>query len=133
MAEFVFKKLASDVGASDRFEVASAATTSEEIGNPVYPPVRQLLSSKGISTKGKSARRITKGDYTSYDYIIGMDSENMRDMLRFYDNDPEGKIYKLLSFAGIDRDVADPWWTGEFETAYDDILTGCRALLERLR
>lgn len=132
MAEFVFKDLAEEAGVSDLFHVESAATSSEELGNPVYPPVRQLLSEKGISTKGKRARRITPSDYEEFDYIIGMDSANIRNLRRFFSDDPEGKVYKLLSFAGEDRDVDDPWYTDEFDVCYLDVLTGCRALLRRL-
>ena len=131
MAEFVFNDLVKKLELEDKYHADSAATSSEEIGNPVYPPVRQLLAQKGISTKGKSARRIRKSDYTEYDFLIGMDKYNIRNMKAFFD-DNEGKIYSLLSFTGLDRDVQDPWYTDDFDTCYSDILLGVKALLEKL-
>ncbi len=131
MAEFVFNDLVKKLGLEKKYHADSAATSSEEIGNPVYPPVRQLLSQKGISTKGKSARRIRKSDYTEYDLLIGMDKYNIRNMKAFFD-DKEGKIYSLLSFAGVDRDVQDPWYTDDFDTCYSDIILGIKALLKKL-
>ena len=131
MAEFVFNDLVIKLELEDKYHADSAATSSEEIGNPVYPPVRQLLAQKGISTKGKSARRIRKSDYTEYDFLIGMDKYNIRNMKAFFD-DNEGKIYSLLSFTGLDRDVQDPWYTDDFDTCYSDILLGVKALLEKL-
>ena len=137
MAEFVFKKMAAESGRPEEFRVDSAATSSEEIwngiGNPVYPPVRKLLSRKGIDCSGKWARKITAADYDDYDLLIGMDRANMRNLLHFYNNDPEGKIRNLLDFAGrIGEEVADPWYTEDFEAAYRDIYTGCEALYNQL-
>ena len=127
----MFNDLVKKLELEDKYHADSAATSSEEIGNPVYPPVRQLLAQKGISTKGKSARRIRKSDYTEYDFLIGMDKYNIRNMKAFFD-DNEGKIYSLLSFTGLDRDVQDPWYTDDFDTCYSDILLGVKALLEKL-
>ncbi len=112
MAEFVLKRLVADCNIANRFEIASAATSTEEIwngiGNPVYPPAKAELAKHGISCEGKRARQITKQDYEAYDYLIGMDTANIRNMQRIFGGDPDRKVYKLLSFAGEDRDVADP-------------------------
>ena len=132
MAEFVMKKLVSDAGLSDRIYVESAATSTEELGNSVYPQTRKKLASVGISCDGKTARQMRKDDYDKFDYLIGMDSANIRNMNRIAGGDPDGKIYKLLTFAGRDQDVADPWYTRNFDITYDDILEGCTALLEQL-
>lgn len=131
MAEFVFNDMVRKLGLEGKYHADSAATSSEEIGNPVYPPVRQLLASKGISTKGKTARRIRKDDYGTYDLIIGMDSANMRNLRYFFD-DREGKIHSLLSYAGSSRDISDPWYTDDFETCYSDVLEGVTALIKSL-
>ena len=130
MAELLFSRLAADAGRAEEFQVASAAVSSEELGNPVYPPVRRLLGSLGISCAGKYARQMDAGDYRKYDLLIGMDSGNIRGMKRICGGDPENKMYRLMSFAGEERDVADPWYSGDFETAYADILAGVSALLE---
>lgn len=140
MAEFVFKDMVAKAGLSDRFEIASAATSTEEIGNPVHPGTRRKLAQYRISTAGKYARQMTKADYNYYDYLIGMDSWNIRNMLRMTNNDPEGKVCKLLSFANkkgdiagdIARDIADPWYTGNFDETYRDVVEGCAALLQQL-
>ena len=131
MAEFLFNDIVNKRGLSDKYHADSAATSSEEIGNNVYPPVRQLLNQKGISTKGKTARRIRKSDYEEYDFLIGMDKYNIRNMNLFF-NDKDKKIYSLLSFAGLNRDVADPWYTDDFETCYSDIMIGIEALINKL-
>ena len=131
MAEFLFNDIVNKRGLSDKYHADSAATSSEEIGNNVYPPVRQLLNQKGISTKGKIARRIRKSDYEEYDFLIGMDKYNIRNMNLFF-NDKDKKIYSLLSFAGLNRDVADPWYTDDFETCYSDIMIGIEALINKL-
>lgn len=137
IAEFVMKDLVAKSNLSECFHIASAATSSEEvwngIGSPVYPPARAKLARHGISCEGKRAIQLTRADYRQYDYIIGMDSANIRNMHRMLGGDPEGKIYKLLSFAGSDRDIADPWYTGNFDTAYEDILEGCQALFDQLK
>ena len=132
MAEFVFKDLIARLHRSDQFQIASAATSTEEIGNPVHYGTRDLLKRKGISTAGKYARRMTRRDYQEYDYLIGMDQWNIRNMLRITGGDPDGKIFKLLDFTDHPRDIADPWYTGDFETTYADVLEGCLALAERL-
>lgn len=136
MAEFIFKDIADKAGFADKFYVSSAATSSEEIwggvGNPVYPPAQRELSKHGISCGGKRAVRLKKDDYEKYDYIIGMDSENMRNMQRLFGGDKQKKLYKLLTFAGSERDVSDPWYTGDFSRAYADIEKGCAALFDKL-
>ena len=137
MAEFVMKKLVREEGLQDYFYIESAATSSEEIwngkGNPVYPPARRKLSEHGISCAGKEARQTSRADYKRFDLLIGMDAANIRNMARIYGGDPEGKISMLLSYAGISRDVADPWYTGDFESTWQDVMTGCTALLEELK
>ena len=132
MAEFLMKALVAEKGLSEQFEIASAATSSDEIGNPVYPPVAALLRERGISCKGKTARQLRRGDYECYDYIIGMDGANRRNMLRLFGGDPKGKVSLLLDFTDHPRDVADPWYTRDFRAAERDIDEGCRALLQRL-
>ena len=131
MAEFVMKDLLSKEGI--KAYVASAATSTEEIGNPVHRGTRAKLGQYGISTEGKYAVQLTKSDYGKYDYLIGMDTYNIRNMLRILGGDPEGKVCKLLSFAGEDGDIADPWYTGNFDDTYDDVLKGCRALIEAIK
>ena len=132
MAEFVMKKLVSDMGLSHEFYIESAATSREEIGNPVYQPVRKLLSQHGIDTSGKAARQMTKADYDRFDYIVAMDRNNLRNMERIIGRDTEGKVSLLLHHAGIDRDVADPWYTRDFEATWDDVNVGCKALLREV-
>ena len=137
MAEFIMKDMVEKAGLSDRFHIASAATSTEEIwngvGNPVYPPAKAKLAEHGIGCAGKRAVQLQRSDYERYDYLIGMDSANIRNMHRMLGGDPEGKIFKLLSFAGSERDISDPWYTGDFESTYRDVITGCRALLEMLQ
>lgn len=134
MAEFIFKDMVKKCGVEDLFYIKSAATSTEEIwgdrGNPVYPPAKKELAKHGISCDGKYAVQIKKEDYKKYDYIIGMDSANIRNMERICGGDPEKKMYRLLSFASINRDVADPWYTGDFKTTYYDVCLGCSAFLE---
>lgn len=132
MAEFLMKALVAEKGLSEQFEIASAATSSDEIGNPVYPPVAALLRERGISCKDKTARQLRRADYESYDYIIGMDGANRRNMLRLFGGDPKGKVSLLLDFTDHPRDVADPWYTRDFRAAERDIESGCRALLDTL-
>ena len=133
MAEFLMKDLVTRKGLAERFEIASAATSDEELGNPVYPPVRTLLAERGISCKGKTARRLCRADYTHYDYIIGMDAANRRNMLRLFGSDPEGKLSLLMDYTDHPRDVADPWYTRDFRAAERDIEAGCTALLVHLQ
>jgi len=132
MAEFVLKDMVKKRGMEDMFYIASAATSTEEIGNGVHPGTRSKLAHHGISVKGKTAVQLRRADYDNYDYIIGMDEWNMRNMLRIVRSDPEHKLYKLLEFAGSSRDVADPWYTGDFDVTYDDVIEGCTALLDEI-
>lgn len=132
MAEFVLKKMVADRGFENDFEISSAATSTEEIGNPVYPPVRKVLASHGLSCKGKTARQITKEDYLYYDYIIAMEQYNIRNMSRIFPPDSEGKIHLMLDFTDNPRDVADPWYTGGYDKAWDDINEGCEAFLKEI-
>ena len=126
MAEFVMKDLVKKAGRSDEFEIASAAVSCEELGNPVYPPARRELQSHGISCAGKTARRITESDLSYYDYLYYMDASNARYLQRLF-GDRAAKCQPLL-----ERDVADPWYTGDFSQTWDDILTGCSRILEEL-
>lgn len=129
MAEFVMKDLVEKRGEAACFHIESAATSSEELGNPVHGGTRRKLASAGISCEGKTARRITKADYEQFDLIIGMDATNVRNLVRAFGGDPEGKIYKLMEFAGVETDIADPWYTGDFDATYRDVLDGCVGLL----
>ena len=132
MAESVFTDLVNKKGLADIFYINSAATSREEIGNGVHYGTVNQLRKVGIPVIPHRAVQMTKADYDSYDYLIGMDTANIRNMHRIVGSDPEGKIYKLLSFAGSGRDVADPWYTGDFATTYDDVLAGCKGLLEQI-
>ena len=132
MAEFVMKDLAKKAGLASQFHIESAATSREEIGNPVYPPARRKLAEHGISCDGHAARQLTNQDYDKYDLLIGMDSANLRNMHRICGGDPDGKVLKLLEFAGTNRSVDDPWYTGDFETTYADVCDGCEGLLAYL-
>lgn len=133
MAEFVLRAQAEARGVGDRLMVASAATSSEELGNPVHPGTRRILASHGISCDGKVARRLRRDDYDAWDLIIGMDGANVRNMERLFDGDPAGKVHQLLEYAGSKRDIADPWYTGDFQATYDDVCDGCEGLLAFLR
>ena len=132
MAEFVMKDIVKKRGIADNFEIASAATSNWEVGNPVYPPARRKLNENGIDCSGKTARQMTRADYANYDYIVAMDSGNLSDMVRFVGNDPDGKVSLLMSHTDTPRDVADPWYTGDFEATWKDVNRGCNALLEEL-
>ena len=132
MAEFVMKDMVRRAGLEGAFSIASAATSSEEIGNPVYPPARRKLAEHGIRCDGHAARRIRAADYDEYDLLIGMDEANMRNMARCFGGDPEGKLHLLLGFAGREASVADPWYTGDFEATWQDVNEGCLALLNHL-
>ena len=133
MAEFIMKDLVEKAGLSERFEIASAATSAWEIGNPVYSPARQKLAEHGIDCNGKTARQMTRLDYARYDYLIGMDKSNLRDILRLVGGDPQHKVSLLMAHTNHPREVADPWFTGDFEATWQDVLEGCTALLEKLR
>lgn len=126
------KKLVDEAGLSHRFVIASAATSSEELGNPVYPPARSELARHGISCKGKTARQLTRRDYDEWDYLIGMEQVNLRNMRRICGGDPAGKMALLMSFAGSDGEIEDPWYTGRFAEVYRQIEQGCEGLLQRL-
>ena len=132
MAEFVFAELARRAGREGEFAVASAATSREEIGNDMYPPAKACLRAHGIPFARRHARQVTRADYDDYDLLIIMEEYNRRNLRRILPDDPENKVRTLMSFTGSDRDVADPWYTDDFETAYDDILLGCKALLDAL-
>ena len=132
MAEFVMKNLVAESRRSDEFYIESAATSTEEIGNSVYPPARRKLAEHGISCQGKTARQLTRGDYDRFDLLIGMDSANLRNMKRMCGGDPEGKISLLMDYTRRPGDVADPWYTGDFEATWRDVLEGCEALLQQL-
>ena len=132
MAEYVFAELARRAGREDEFAVASAATSREEIGNDMYPPAKACLRAHGIPFSRRHARQVTRADYDDYDLLIIMEEYNRRNLRRILPDDPEDKVRTLMSFTGRDRDVADPWYTDDFETAYDDILRGCKALLDAL-
>lgn len=132
MAEFIMQHLVLQAGCANVFEIASAAVSSEENGNDIYPPSKRILRTKGIPFTHRTARQMTKADYQYYDHIICMDQSNLHWMRYIIDDDSEGKISLLLSWANKKRDVADPWYTGDFEQAYNDIFEGCTALLKRL-
>ena len=130
MAEFVFKALVRSRGLEQEFHIESAAVSDEETGNPVYPPAKRILAQHGIvADPGKRARRITAADYGRFDRIICMDASNIRLLRRIIPQDPEKKVHLLMAYTGSGRDVADPWYTGDFETAFQDILEGCEAML----
>ena len=131
MAEFVMKDLVRKAGRADEFYIESAATSTEEIGSEVYPPARRKLAEHGISTKGKTARQMTRRDYDRFDLLIGMDAWNIRNMNRICGGDPDGKIRMLLDYTDQPGDVADPWYTGDFEATWRDVLEGCQRLLEQ--
>lgn len=129
MAEFIMKSLVAREGLSSDFFIASAATSTEEIGNPVYPPARRRLAQAGISCEGKRAVQMTWRDYERYDYLVGMDHWNISNMTRIAGGDPAGKIVRLLDLTEHPGDVADPWYTGDFEATFQDVSEGCEALL----
>ena len=129
MAEFVMKNLVKKAGLEDSFLIESAATSTEEIGNSVYPPARRKLAEHGISCQGKTARQMTRSDYDRYDLLIGMDSWNIRNMRNICDGDPEEKITMLMDYTHRPGDVADPWYTGDFESTWRDVSEGCKCLL----
>lgn len=133
MAEFVMKDMVRKAGVDRYFHIESAGTTDEEIGNPVYPNTRRKLAEHGIACEGKTARRMTRADYAKFDMIIGMDRENLHDMRRICGGDPQGKISLLLDHTDHPRDVADPWYTRNFDETWDDVNEGCAHLLENWR
>ena len=133
MGEFILKDLVEKAGLADRFHIESAATSTEEIGNPVYPPARRKLAQHGIDCAGKTARQLTAADYGRFDLLLGMDRANIRNMTRICGGDPQGKIHLLMEYAGHPgREVADPWYTGDFDATWDDVLAGCQGLLRKI-
>lgn len=132
MAEFVMKDLVRQMGIDSQFEIASAATSTYEIGNPVYPPAKQKLASHGIDCKGKTARQITKHDYDYYDYIIAMDQSNVKNLKKMFGEDTDNKITLLMDYTTRPADVADPWYTGDFDATWNDVVEGCKGLITSL-
>ena len=132
MAQFVFQHMVNEADLSDQFEIESAATSREEIGNGPHRGTIRKMQEVGIPVLPHRARQVTKQDYDHYDLLIIMDAENLWGIRRIIRDDPENKIHMLLEYTGEDRDVADPWYTGDFDTTYDDVRRGCRALLETL-
>lgn len=133
MAEFVMKDLVKQAGLDGQFHIESAATSTEEIGNPVYPPARHKLAEHKIDCAGKTARQLKNSDYDTFDLLIGMDRANLRNMYRICGGDFGGKMHLLMDYTGHPGDVADPWYTDDFETTWRDISAGCKALLEQLQ
>ena len=132
MAEFILKDMVKKRGIESEFHIESAATSTEEIGNPVYPPARAELARHGIGCAGKTARQLRRDDYDRWDYIIGMERLNTGYMHRILGGDPEGKVYLLMDFTGKPQDIDDPWYTGDFGGVYKQIVQGCEALLKEL-
>ena len=133
MAEFIMKALAREAGVAARLRIDSAAVSREEIGNPIYPPAQRQLRAHGVPFDDHRARQMTRADYDAYDLLIGMDGSNLAGMRRICGGDPDGKLRLLMSYTGTARDVADPWYTGDFDAAWHDIESGCHALLDALR
>lgn len=133
MAEFVMKDLVEKAGLTEQFHIESAATSTEEIGNNVYPPARRKLSEHGIGCKGKTARQMTRDDYDRFDMLIGMDRWNIRNMTSICGGDPKGKIRMLMDYTERPGEVADPWYTGNFDATWRDVLEGCQGILSFLR
>ena len=133
MAEFVMREKVRRAGLSDRIEVASAGTSDEELGNPVHPGTRSKLRQMGVPMTARTARPMDRSDYAEYDLLIGMETSNVHSMRRICGGDPEGKIHRLLDFSDRPHDIADPWYTGNFDLTYDDVDEGCDALLEHLK
>ena len=132
MADVAFKDIVHEAGVEEQFHIESAATSREEIGNPVYPPARKKLMEHGISCSGKTARQLVQEDYEKYDLLIGMDRENLAGMNRICGGDPEGKIHLLLDYTNQPGNIADPWYTGDFTATWNDITRGCKGLLSSL-
>lgn len=133
MSAFVLQDMVNKLGIADQFLIDSRATSTEEIGNPPHRGTVRKLKEVGIPVLPHRATQITWSDYKNFDYIIGMDTWNMRNLNRMLKGDPEGKLYKFLTFAGSDRDIADPWYTGNFDETYEDVVEGCNGFLEYLR
>ena len=132
MAEFIFKKMVKEAGLEGEYYIESAAVSAEDLGSPIYPPAKRCLSQHGIPfSNDKCARLVTRADYDLFDEIIIMDAQNRRWLSRIIPDDPEGKVHLMMSYVGSSRDVADPWYTGDFEASYRDITAGCKAFLEQ--
>lgn len=132
MAESIFKDLVEKKRMADKFYIASCATSTEEIGNSVYPPARRKLMENSISCEGKYSVQLRKEDYNEYDYLVAMDDRNIRNLFKIIKEDPEKKVYKLLDFTSIPKDIADPWYSGDFNTTYNEIYEGCKGLLNHI-
>lgn len=132
MAEFLCKKMVKDAGRQSEFYIESAATSNEEIGNDIHPGTKEKLKQMGVPFEKRKARRITPEDYKNFDLLIGMDVENLYYMQKEWDRDPEEKISLLSTFANKDKDIADPWYTGNFDQTYEDILEGLSAMLKKI-
>lgn len=132
MAEFVFRNMVKERGLSHLITVASSATSREEIGNPVHPGTKRKLKEYGIHTDGKYAVQLKKSDYEEYDYLLAMEQYNIKNAMRILGSDPEGKVARLLDYSDRPRDIADPWYTGNFDVTYEDIYEGCEALLTHI-
>ena len=131
MAEFILKALVKVKGLEGPYRIESAAVSTEEIGNPIYPPAKRCLAQHGVPfDNGKRARQVSRSDYDRFDRIVCMDASNLRRIRRIIPDDPQGKIHLLMSYTGVGRDVADPWYSGDFEAAFQDILAGCEAMLD---
>lgn len=132
MAEFIMKHLVEQAGRAADFEIASAAVSTEEIGNDIYPPAKRILASKGVPFEHHAARQMTRADYAYYDHIVCMDQSNLRWLRYIIGEDTDNKVSLMMAWAGKNRDVADPWYTGDFTKAYDDILEGCQGMLQQI-
>lgn len=132
MAEFVLKDMVKKLNIEEDFDIASAATSREEIGNSVYPPARKKLAEVGISCKNKVARQVRASDYDEFDLIIAMDRNNLRNLKPFFPKDEDGKIKLLMDYTQTPGDVADPWYTGDFDKTYEDVVNGCSGILREL-
>ncbi len=132
MAEYLFRDYVQKQGYGDKFYIQSAATSTEEIGNSVHPGTKRVLRGLGIDSSDHRARQLCWRDYKEYDYFIGMDSWNIKNMMRMLKNDPDGKVYKFLSFGSDGRDIADPWYTGNFDVTYRDVMEGCETFFNYL-
>lgn len=132
MAEFIMKQMVKEKGLEKNFHIESAATSTYEVGNPIYPPAKAVLDRRGINCENKRSRQITLSDYDKFDYIVCMDSSNLRNLKELFPNDNGQKISKIMSFAGSDNDVADPWYTGNFSDTERDVCIGCEALIKHI-
>ena len=132
MAEFIMKQLVAQAGRAKEFEIASAAVSTEEIGNDIYPPAKRMLAAKNVPFEHREARQMTRTDYAYYDHIVCMDQSNLRCLRYIIGEDSDHKVSLMMAWAGKTRDVADPWYTGDFTKAYDDILEGCQAMLKQV-